>query len=421
MHGSFPTTHYSLLNAAIDVGHETRLVALGCFIERYRPCLCKVFQQRMRLQESDAENLVQEFVMKKVLTGDLIQTYLQSSRRGFRHYLARSACNYAIDFLRIKRRDNKTLAEIEHDPTSEQDVVELFERALVKEWLEDLLAGSLRLTRDHCLSQSLSVHWRIFLRRFVEPIVLHCDPQPYTELAVMFGFQDSKKACNAVTTVLREFRRNWHNCLIADLGENSAEMIAEAMTDFRACFTAATGLDGRRLLLCAGVESIDRPEDGDGLDTQALRSSFRTLTAGFDALLDIEKEMLFKSYLESSVSEVLLIECMDEENRAQVGDVESELTFAELLEVDTVCLETLVQLKEALGRSVISEQSAVPRPVAAVLRLLVIALAWLRNRGRISQRGVDELKISIEKALEYSWLDRNSRTVLENFLGKSSF
>ena len=97
----FPSTNWSLVRHAGDRLDVQQSDALQTLLTRYWPALKKHLVRRKHLQESDADDLVQGFIERKVLERNLMAT-AEPSRGRFRSLLVRSLDNYvANQFERI--------------------------------------------------------------------------------------------------------------------------------------------------------------------------------------------------------------------------------------------------------------------------------------------------------------------------------
>ena len=137
-------------------------------------------------------------------------------------------------------------------------VVEV-EMTLVRESFQELLVALFRRVRSRYVAADQALHWEVFLRRFIEPVLTSRAPASYAEIADELAIENVKKVCNLATTVLREFRRVWWELLSQDYGKDEAK-IQEALVDFGARRAEGGMIDVRGLLLNSGLaerNSID--------------------------------------------------------------------------------------------------------------------------------------------------------------------
>ena len=72
----FPQTQQSMISVMLQRDDNKRLVALGCFYERYRPGLARVLQAKLRLQPTDTDEILNEFMVQKLMEGSFLQKYV---------------------------------------------------------------------------------------------------------------------------------------------------------------------------------------------------------------------------------------------------------------------------------------------------------------------------------------------------------
>src|SRR5690606_37022898 len=94
-HQPMPTTHWSLVARAGHDDADVKRRALVQLIERYLPAIRSYLVHRKRLRVEDADDLLQGFLMSKVLEQDLLPRAEQDKGR-FRTFLLTSLDRYII-------------------------------------------------------------------------------------------------------------------------------------------------------------------------------------------------------------------------------------------------------------------------------------------------------------------------------------
>jgi hypothetical protein len=310
--------------------------------------------------------------------------------RKFRHYLARSICNYAIEELYRRQAQPGQLDEGCAEVLA-RDVEDLFEA----EWLKELLVNTFRATRDYYMENNPKA-WTLFAKRHIEPTIFDRRPQPYDSLALELGYENAKQASTAVINVIRTLNRRWREVL----AEQTGIFESEAESEIRQSFKAAKHIDFRRLIiaLVAGDES---PVGHFPLASDQLSHLVDLANDEFSALVDAEKAILLESYLNTPINELIESSKLP----SQVGNS----TFVQLLEQDTAAADDLKSLSTAFELEAKNRASALPRTVALLMRLATIILARDRHSVKISSLDSNTLTRATEDALTCSWLDGQIR------------
>lgn len=180
--------------------------------------------------ESDADDMAQEFVLNKVMTGGLILKYQdrinQEAASGkkttsFRKYLYHAILNFCIDQSRTRKRN---LVQ-NHDPQMIGEYVAGEEKNLDADSLYamSILHRTLQGVKNHCRKKKKEMHWVIFEELVLAEYLTGRKPKTREELRLQFfpGSRDNQKIDNALTTVKRIFQRIIEDSFEAE-GETSA-------------------------------------------------------------------------------------------------------------------------------------------------------------------------------------------------------
>ncbi len=163
-----PTTSYSLLERLRNV--EDRAARLQV-IEIYTPFLFQQIQRKIGLQDSDAEDAVQE-VLIKICTG-IVERQYDPERRGFRRWMATVARNEALALLRKRGVVGRSVGDAGLSGVVEIDNMdEVFER----EHQQYLLQTGLKQIRPEFKEQT----WQAFYHVAIEG-------RPAAEVAAELG------------------------------------------------------------------------------------------------------------------------------------------------------------------------------------------------------------------------------------------
>jgi RNA polymerase sigma factor (sigma-70 family) len=156
---------------------------LNALLERYRPAMRSYAHARFRLQPADAEDVIQEFILDKLILGDLLAVW-DPARGRFRTLLRTALERFTIDWLR-KRGRSRSAPLPESDiladdgPTAES----LFDAVCEQE----LFAVACKKLREEC-ARDLSEDWMLLEPRLADP------PAGYEALGRRFGLSKGQVA-----------------------------------------------------------------------------------------------------------------------------------------------------------------------------------------------------------------------------------
>jgi len=197
----FPSTHWSAVSEAIAERSDGPRQALGKLLIRYLPALQAHLVLDKGLRPEQAEDLLQEFVLKKILQEGVL--VCADRRKGkFRTFLLTVLDRYLIDQLRPKGLPvNYTEVEAVEDAPSPCE-------ALNRAWACTVLAQAVERMRAECEASGRADIWGIFECRVLAPALDQADPVSYEQLVERFGFRSPLQAANVLTTAKRMLVRN---------------------------------------------------------------------------------------------------------------------------------------------------------------------------------------------------------------------
>ncbi|MBL7187000.1 MAG: hypothetical protein ISS70_11830 [Phycisphaerae bacterium] len=208
---AFLTTQWSLIEN-IKAGQDRDKILIDFLLRQYwKPVYCYLRQKGFN--NEDAKDLTQDFFHEVVLNRDMVGRADQTKGR-FRSFLL-YALNEYLTKQNIRERALKRIPKgrlvsldvAEAAPTLPQSV----ERASAEEcyhyaWLSALLERVLAEVRAECRRQEMEIHWVLFYKRVVGPIMGAQSSVSLTDLCQKHGVKDAKKASNMIVTVKRRFR-----------------------------------------------------------------------------------------------------------------------------------------------------------------------------------------------------------------------
>ena len=159
-HGTFETTHWSLVVQARDGSPSIRRETVGELLTRYLPPLRTHLLVRRRLSQDEVDDLLQDFVTERILERDLL-SHVDRAKGKFRSFLLSSLDNYLVDQIRsrqARRRRGETAGSIDAEdapePVDSTSPPDVFELAWARQVLSDTLHVSFEPARNGRQSNS---------------------------------------------------------------------------------------------------------------------------------------------------------------------------------------------------------------------------------------------------------------------------
>jgi len=207
-----PETRWSLILGAHTQDKTRQELALHNLTMAYwKPIYCCL--RRRRYDNEEAKDLTQDFFHKFIITGKLLET-ADREVGCFRQLLSTALKRFIINVERDKKRKKRApkegiipLASIElgnlNIPAPEATADQAFDYA----WITSLLDQTVAETRKQCFESGQDVHWKIFHRKILAPILEGADDISMEEISRMHKLKDANQANSRVVTVKRRFGR----------------------------------------------------------------------------------------------------------------------------------------------------------------------------------------------------------------------
>jgi DNA-directed RNA polymerase specialized sigma24 family protein len=225
----FPETHWSLVARASVAGADGQREAMGELFSRYLPALKSHFILRKKLAPERVDDLLQGFIVTKVLAGDFL-AQADRARGKFRSFLLTAVERYVVDVIRqegAKKRspgEGMVLSLDEHPYAvgAAGPSGDVFDTA----WAREVIAEALRRLQSECEASGRSAYWGVFEARVVAPILDGIKLPGYEELIAKFGFESPRAASNALITAKRMFVRALRS-VVSEYAKDEGEVDAE--------------------------------------------------------------------------------------------------------------------------------------------------------------------------------------------------
>jgi DNA-directed RNA polymerase specialized sigma24 family protein len=226
----FSTTIWSLVGRASHGNDEQQKQALDQLVRRYRPALCAHLIHRWNLQGHSAEDLLQQFLLNKIVEREILNKVVPRVGK-FRYFLLRSLDRFCVSAFRHER----TRARFTHGAVPIDQAIEEAEEAAEPQnvydvaWARQLLSSTIESMRNKCQSSGRLDVWDVCQGRLLDPLLHGAAPVPYDELVARHGLVSPGQAANLLVTAKRMFRKALRD-LIAEYEPNEA-MVDEEVAD----------------------------------------------------------------------------------------------------------------------------------------------------------------------------------------------
>lgn len=211
----FPQTQWSLVAHAVDHSQTRQEQALNTLLERYIPALKAYLRISRHLPPDQADDILQGFVLDKILVGRLL-AHAKKSHGKFRTLLLTALDRYTISVFRKEQSQRRSpgegrlisMASLLEEPRSTAGIAqqtEVFDLA----WIREIVREALDRVKKNCETTNKSAHWLLFKNRVVDPILHGSEMDTYAEIVQRLQFATPMQASNALTTVKRMFERTF--------------------------------------------------------------------------------------------------------------------------------------------------------------------------------------------------------------------
>lgn len=223
----FPSTHWSAIFLASRLDAEKGRRALDDLLRRYLSPLTAHVKARFRVDQPQAEDWLQEFVLNRILEKEFLNQ-AQPGRGRFRTFLLTSLDNFICSQLRHRNRQKRGPAggHVNWDDLAAQDwggTPDKVQSEFDRQWALTVVQEALGRMEQHCRQSGRTDIWEVFKGRYVGPILHDCPAIPYETMAVRFGLKTAVQAANLLTTAKRQFQRTLRT-VVAEYVSSEAEV-----------------------------------------------------------------------------------------------------------------------------------------------------------------------------------------------------
>jgi len=211
MEARFPTTEWNLVGETGGADSGIDQATLGRVLTRYLPVLREHLIRRFLVNEDAASDLLQSFVLKKVIEKELL-TKADRQRGKFRTFLLNSLDNFVIQEHRRSQAAKRPPAElaVTWDEVSECQVEALAntsDHVFDYAWARQVLSLALERMKSQCEAAGQPALWGVFYGRLLGPLLEEVAPLPHEQLAVTYKLPSAAYAANLLVAARRMFGR----------------------------------------------------------------------------------------------------------------------------------------------------------------------------------------------------------------------
>lgn len=382
----FSATAWTIVEQAV---HDRS--ALDKLLRRYwRPLWVHLIYTK-RFSESEADDVVQEFITSRILERDLLAR-VDRHKGKFRSFLLKSLDRFVID---RHRSHNAAKAA----PTHAASFAEGFDQAddqpcpdaaYEAGWAMSVLAEAIRRMEAECLAARADL-WLVFQGRGGR-VLRGEEAEPYARLAERMGACDEKQAANLWATAQARFRRILGQTLV-DFGGVSLE---DDLPDLKSVFQSCSGeaLEVMRSKLWSNLPTVSGDSIGFGpFDPSLLARIWEippdtdvSASQGWEALLGQDLP-----WLEGPES------CS---RRTTIGELLAE---SQLRERDLEAIKTYAKDLRA------SSSAGSAAEAATALYYACVGFAATELKSRISDQDDAAIRRGLIWAIQQSWIDDTTK------------
>jgi DNA-directed RNA polymerase specialized sigma24 family protein len=197
----FQPTQWTMVAEAGDLAHPQHEEALSRLLHLYRPALSSHLIRRRRLQPEKADDVLQEFIVRKILQYNL-PAHADRARGKFRNLLLTALDN----FVRTRSVTEDPCASLPESQDPSDDSLSPDESFDVP-WARQVLHEAIRRMRAECQHTGRIDIWDVFESRIVAPALEGAAPVDYQTLVTRHKLESPMQASNLLMTGKRNFER----------------------------------------------------------------------------------------------------------------------------------------------------------------------------------------------------------------------
>ena len=213
MDSPFPPTNWKAVEAAALGPDESRLLALNSLLATYCPILRNYLIVQFRLDEHQADDFLQSFVLEKILSRGILGQADQKRGR-FRIFLVKALSRFVIsEFRKIgaeKRKPDAGAVPLGNVSEAElQSFAAHSQHLLDVAFAKNIFSQAVARMQKECVASGRMEIWTLFEARLLDPLQEGARQLSAEELMAQCGYSSRAELANALTTAKRIFARHF--------------------------------------------------------------------------------------------------------------------------------------------------------------------------------------------------------------------
>jgi DNA-directed RNA polymerase specialized sigma24 family protein len=430
-----------------DLSPDEQQQLLAQMIQDYGPPLQAFICTKFNLQPTEAEDLVQEFLLRKLLQAspekNLMVQYFERKqavpRLRFRDYLRVALRNSVIDQLRRAKLPTWGVDREQLDDLAGVDA-DVWKQDFDANWASNIIRIAVEKLREECEAKRQQDVWFMFRERVLVPLETGKPVASYDELCERGKLKTAKIAANRYQTAIRKFNRALREIirdyLSADELIPTRSQVEDELRDLRQCLSLAGMVPAPAQSESAATNGtrerswlIPRPQLLHISENPSDLWKDQDLIPFWQRVLDVPLPGLMEELAEAAPKrgeEVWRLEELPEGVTKEALEGAEQWTFRLLMSAPQPPLDLLKKLKDLSKTSAnpgprFSQDSEepvefFPYPVNVMIYTLATALARIRWKISISRDGDQVFRQRASRLVRVGWLDAQSREILEDWI-----
>ena len=405
---AFRSTRWTLVGRAGGAQSKGGREALNELLQLYIPVLRNWLTRRRSMDAHAADDLLQDFVVSRILQKDLIEGASQGRGR-FRSLLLKSLERFRIDQRRKRQtarrapdrapslEDHRDNVPVDASPNNTFDA----------QWAGTVISGALQRLKADCDSKQGRSVWTVLVHRILAPLMTGGEPLSYAELQKLCNFNEPRQASNLLVTAKRSFARSLR-FVIEDYSLDEEE------TDEEICELKRVLSSHTEVLSCIRLHGLLN-------DILGFEPSTQNTVAGpaIAALFDVDSARGAR-WNQSDVGP-MVHDSLNQPLKKLVKVPRSHPQWKsrsarELFHCDAPPRELLKPVMQ-FGHSLINDlDEPIPSEVGAYFFLLAISTSVVKNSEKIANLPPTTLRSGVNRLLRRNWLDPRAANSFSEFL-----
>jgi DNA-directed RNA polymerase specialized sigma24 family protein len=225
-----PSTHWSEIASASQTRQQKGHEALNRLLTRYQAALLAHIFFKFRATDDAAQDLLQSFVVEKILENELLAR-ANPARGRFRTFLLNALDRFVISQQRKERAQKRApeagFVPLDHLQTKDEPQhVDRPDPRAEAIWAREVITAALLNMRSECETSNHMDIWGVFEGRLLSAVLEDSPETGYEELIQRFGFKSPSHAFNTLNTAKRMFKRQLR-AVIAEYARGDGEIEEE--------------------------------------------------------------------------------------------------------------------------------------------------------------------------------------------------